>query len=174
MRPNIMAFAMFLLIGFALPGYSAVKVIYDTGKTHSISPFYIALQGQGVKRKSVVYKGPMTIGIDQQIPYKTPNMKPGVFKTYRKDIKHKRGYLRPMFLIGTDTLSKKWLTKNRTTLIKRGAQGILVEASTKAQVEEMNRIARGLKLNYFSAYEIARNLQLTRYPVLISKEYIEQ
>lgn len=148
-------------------------VIYDNGNTASITPLYRVLVGPGPP-PAVRYSGPLTIGVAQQVPYTTPNMTPGPVKSYKRSLNRYHSNIRPMFLLGTDRLSRQWLLRNRHILVQKGVVGILVEASSEDQVEEIRRLATGLEINCMSAYEIARNLKLKHYPVLITQDYIEQ
>jgi len=155
-----------------------LKVIYNSGKVHSIEAFYRVFQSHLVtaNSKKLIKKmgAQLSLGLQERVPYHTPNMKPSLVKTRRNTIQSQTAYLPPLFLIGTDTLSRDWLVQHKALLIRRKAQGILVEAKSVMVVKKMRQLAIGLRLHTVSAYELARHLKLRYYPVLISKQYIEQ
>ncbi len=81
---------------------------------------------------------------------------------------------RPLFLIGSDSLSREWLTRHQPRLQELGAVGLLVAVETQAELETMCAIGQDLIILPVSATTLAETLKLTHYPVLISPEGIEQ
>ena len=79
-----------------------------------------------------------------------------------------------MFLVGADELSRRWLARHRERLAELKAVGLLVQAADDAKVQAVWAAAPELTIMPVSADELARRLQLTRYPVLIHREGIEQ
>jgi len=81
---------------------------------------------------------------------------------------------RPLFLVGSDTVSKEWLAEKREQLIQVGAVGLLIEAKDRSEVEGILVLAEGLRIIPASAEGFAAKLGLTHYPILLSKEGWEQ
>lgn len=81
---------------------------------------------------------------------------------------------RPLFLIGADSRSRHWLEMHRERLAEIHAVGMLVDADSKADLEAIAAIARGLPILPASATDIAESLGLKHIPVLISRRGIEQ
>ncbi len=80
----------------------------------------------------------------------------------------------PIFLIGNDEWSKQWLTDRVDELRQLGAMGMLVEVANMDQLKEITKIAAGIKIFPASGDDIAKQLNITHYPILISKFGLEQ
>ncbi len=149
------------------PQADTLTVIYDSGHTWPIAPY---IDRHTVEKNTDIPSNPLPL------PITTTRVTPGKVKPASVSIP----YLHPpVFLIGTDPLSKTWLLERRQTLIGLGAVGVLVEAKNKAAVAEINKLCQGLRLIPASADDIAEKLAqqaipLTHYPVLISNRGIEQ
>ena len=83
---------------------------------------------------------------------------------------------RPLFLIGTDRLSQQWLIQNRERLGELNAAGIIVQADSMEELRIIARLTDGFNVQIMPApaSDIARQLGLKHYPVLIWKNGIEQ
>ena len=104
------------------------------------------------------------------LPIRSPGLTPG--KVEPQDIK--RPFARPFFLIGSDGLSREWFGTHRDRLAEIGAVGMLIEAETLDDLRAVAAIAEGLPILPASASDIAEALGLSHYPVLITKDGIEQ
>jgi len=108
-----------------------------------------------------------------ELPIKTPEMSPrrvtprAISQPYMT---------RPLFLIGTDRLSQQWLIQNRMKLSELNAAGMVIQADTLEDLQAIARISNGYNLQIMpaSASDIAHQLNLKHYPVLIWKNGIEQ
>ena len=79
----------------------------------------------------------------------------------------------PVYLVGTDDLSIKWLKHYLPTLKAIGARGYLVNVNgEQAYNTFVNQV--GVKLLPISGDGFAKTYHLTHYPVLIGKQLIEQ
>jgi integrating conjugative element protein (TIGR03765 family) len=104
-------------------------------------------------------------------PVKTPELTPGPITRSALNLPHLQY---PVFLVGSDALSRDWLFRYRDRLRALNAVGLLVEAGSEADYEAMIQLAAGLRLVPVSGSELAATLKLSHYPVLISKAGIEQ
>jgi len=66
------------------------------------------------------------------------------------------------------------LSQYRDRLLEIGAVGMLVQAETTADLEAIAKIGQGLQIMPASGSDIARALGIKHYPILVSKEGIEQ
>lgn len=157
-----------LLIGFLLIGVSyanePLTVIYDSGDTFSIEKYL-----PKSKRKKVDSNQKSILPF--RLPITTPSMQLGRVSISPKKFKYLQ---QPLFLVGADLMSKSWLIKEREALKKIGAVGLLIQAKDIDDIKAMQEIADGLRLVPASAEALAKELGLTHYPVLLSKEGIEQ
>ena len=165
----IIKFAYLVLTGLFMVNSAHAKeqltVIFDSGDTLPIEPY---LPERVVQHKAnPQQRSPLPF----QLPITTPSMQPGTVSLTAKDMRYLQ---QPLFLVGSDQLSKDWLTKKRDSLIVMGAMGLLIEAKDREDIETMQALAEGLRLVPASAEDFAVRLGLTHYPILLSKEGWEQ
>lgn len=79
-----------------------------------------------------------------------------------------------LFIIGDDSYSRQWLEQNAQQLAARNAAGLIVNVESMASLEALRDLAPGLQLAPSSGSELARRLQLTHYPVLITDSGLTQ
>ena len=139
-------------------------VIFDSGRTtrlpHQPEPLHL--------------QTPVTANFDVKIdalPVKTPALSPGKVISRRID----RPYLdRPLFMVGADPLSMRWLRLNLAQLKQLHAIGLAVNVETQAQLQQLQNAAGGLEIHPLVGDAIAAQLALKHYPVLITASRIEQ
>ena len=143
---------------------AAPVVLYDSGHTQPVpSP------GQPVRITLPSSPGPQDA--PAVFPVKTPEMKPGRViprKINRPALTH------PVFIIGADPLSLKWLKYHAEQLKKLQASGVIVNITSAEQLQRIRRMAPGLTITPMPGRAIARQLRLSHYPALISRTRIEQ
>lgn len=139
-------------------------VIYDSGRTTRLphQPQTLHLQT------------PVTANFDVQIdalPVKTPSMSPGKVESRTID----RPYLdRPMFIVGADPLSIRWLRLHQAQLKQINAMGLAVNVETQAQLRQLQNAAGGLEIHPLAGDAMAAQFALQHYPLLITASRIEQ
>ncbi len=74
-----------------------------------------------------------------------------------------------LFLIGNDFYSTTWLRKNHAQLKALGAQGIVVNVPNAQSFAQLKQMANGLPLVAASVDDLAQQLKLKHYPVLITE-----
>jgi integrating conjugative element protein (TIGR03765 family) len=102
------------------------------------------------------YLGHLVAGVDQagvlegvKFPIRS-DLRPGVLSDAQAQ--GTRGLFRPqwmahpVFLVGTDPLSRQWLSQHRQSLIELGASGIVVQAESERTFKEMQQLAGGASL----------------------------
>lgn len=153
-----------LLISSPLLSMAEPVVVYDSGRTKllPIQPQTLHLQTSA------------TANFDVQIdalPVKTPSLSPGKVISRRID----RPYLdRPVFMVGADPLSMRWLLLHHVQLKQINAIGLAVNVETQAQLQQLQKAAGGVAIHPLAGDVIASQLDLQHYPVLITASRIEQ
>ncbi len=74
-----------------------------------------------------------------------------------------------VFFVGTDFYSTSWLRKNHRQLKQLGAQGIAVNVANARSFAQLKMIAKGLPLVAASVDDLARQLNIKHYPILITE-----
>lgn len=155
----------FLAIALMSLPVTALNVIYDSGNTLPLSN-YVNRQTKPKTQPPVSETANFSV-----LPVRTPSMQPGRIEP----LKNTFPYLQlPLFIVGSDDLSKRWLQENRAQLKAIHAVGMLVQVETEQELNDIKAIADGLWISPASGESIAVSLDLHHYPVLISKIGIEQ
>ncbi|OPA89667.1 integrating conjugative element protein [Pseudomonas fluorescens] len=82
--------------------------------------------------------------------------------------------LAPIFLIGDDDLSRRWLTSRKEVLQQLKAVGLVVNVQRLGALTELRNLGEGLAMVPASADELAEHLGIQHYPLLITASGIEQ
>jgi integrating conjugative element protein (TIGR03765 family) len=80
----------------------------------------------------------------------------------------------PLFLVGQDPASLKWLAQHAQSLQDLGASGLAVEVADAQALRRIQAAAPGLDIWPVSGDDIAERLELQHYPVLITPTGLEQ
>ena len=160
------------LITMARAFANTLTVIYDSGDTQPLAPFLEIFGGNAEAEIDHAPAEPAlgAADIKQLLPIKSPRFTPG--PVARQKIA--RPFTAPMFLIGSDPLSQRWLIQHRVRLSQLGAVGLIVEVPDEAALQRLTALAAGLTLWPASGSDLAETLGLTHYPVLITQDGIEQ
>lgn len=107
------------------------------------------------------------------LPITTPEMSPGRVTPRPID---QPFMSRPLFMIGSGRFSRQWFIQNRERLSELNAAGMLIQVDSIEDLRTMARLSEGFNLQIMpaSGSDIARQLGLKHYPVLIWKNGIEQ
>lgn len=149
-----------------------LTVIYDSGDTQPLAP-YLAVFGESPESEGANASASPSLGaaeLRQLLPITSPRLTPG--PVARQTIA--RPFTAPMFLIGSDPLSARWLLQHHARLAKLGAVGLIVEVPDEAALQRIVELAAGLTVLPASGSDLAETLNLTHYPVLITQDGIEQ
>ena len=104
------------------------------------------------------------------LPVHTPALSPGTLSSRRQAIPG----MPALFLIGDDPLSHAWLKRRLVVLQQLKAVGLVIQVKSAADLDRLRGLAPGVKLYPASADDLAKRLNLTHYPVLITSTAIEQ
>ncbi len=171
--PNCRRLIVMSCLLVSVVGQAELTVIHDSGNTQPIAPFLEVFQTQdGLPQQSQVPTRPQLGAADPKawLPIQSPGLTPGSVQARA----HDRPFMRPFFLIGSDTRSRQWLQAHLDRLKQIGAVGMLVQADSMDDLRTMARLADGLSIMPASGSDIAKALSVSHYPVLISAHGIEQ
>jgi integrating conjugative element protein (TIGR03765 family) len=144
-----------------------LTVIYDSGKT---KPTGIYLKEHRIQRSDVPpMPNPTTLPATQypvttrlsvgRVDPQTVNMPPA---------------FHPLFIVGSDTWSVQWLQMHQARLLALQAVGILTDAKSEADLRKLHNQFPRLTFLPISADAITGQLPIQHYPVLITRDRIEQ
>ena len=177
--------ALSVLLALSVSASAQLTVIYDSGDTQPLAPFLSSLQpvespnppsiaSEALSQRK--QRGPADIR--NLLPIRSPGLTPGAVSMHTASTEALKrlalGNARPFFLIGSDPLSQRWLQARRAELQRLGAVGMLIQADTQADVRRIAELAQGLPITLGSASDIATELGIGHYPVLISSRGFEQ
>ncbi len=173
-RVKVALHMMGLVIGLVptLAG-AGLTIIYDSGDTRPIAPFldvFESTEEAAPQRQAMQQPQLGAADLTSLLPIRSPGLTPGPVKS----ASHDRPYMRPFFLIGSDAFSRQWLLQHRERLKSIGAIGMLIQAESPDDLRTIAELAAGLSIMPASASDIAKALNISNYPVLISANGIEQ
>lgn len=149
-------------------------VICDSGRSESIEAYVPRPKPQP---KAFKPKPDALIAslLDRRFPVHTPELTPGKVAPRASAFS---GLTQPVFLVGSDDLSRRWLRQFGDKLRAAGAVGLVVEAQSLVEFQELAALAPALRLVPVSGSDLVRQLaptvRLEHYPLLISARRIEQ
>jgi len=106
----------------------------------------------------------------EMLPVVSRSLSPGLVESRAIDIPG----LRPVFLIGDDSLSKSWLKLWKDKLRRLKALGLVVNVATPEGLLELRQLAEGLRLIPVNGDDLAGLLEFSHYPVLVTSTFLEQ
>ena len=164
MRMIIAVLVCFAGLLTAASSFAAPYIIYDSGQT-----LPLPAPRRSVQATFAPPAGPADTV--KRFPVRTPAMQPGRVRARRID---RPGLTHPVFIVGADPISLQWLHLHAAQLKKHHATGIAVNVENARQLQQLQKAAGGIAISPVPGQKIARQLSLSRYPVLVSKTRIEQ
>ena len=170
--PGLAGFALLLTVPGPLAAQAPPEVIFDNGRTWPIAPYLEPLEDVPPEQDPPLAPAPPLGAADVQslLPVRSPGLSPGPVEARTQP----RPLSRPVFLVGSDPLSRRWLARHRERLQGLGAVGLLVQAETVDDLEAVAELGRGLSIMPAPGTDLARALGLVHYPVLVTSRGIEQ
>ena len=158
--------ALVCFLGTASFASAELTVIFDNGQASPLSDFLGALDSVQPDKIPSYSQKPQLGAADVQslLPIRSPGLTPGK-PTPRA---HHVPFATAFFLIGSDAFSKRWLKQHRKALQQMGAVGLLVEASSIADLRAIAELAEGLPITPASGSDIAKAIGISHYPAGIS------
>ena len=109
--------------------------------------------------------------VHSHFPVVTASMSVGrVTEDEARDVKYQMA-TRPMFIIGYDPVSIKWLSSNKELLKEKKAIGLVVNIQTKEQMEELQSIVGdGVLMQPTPGDRLAEHLKIRHYPFYMDNQ----
>lgn len=104
----------------------------------------------------------------QMLPVRTPGMSPG--QVARKAITQSVG--QPLFIVGDDARSHRWLRAKRDYLARIHAVGVVVNVNDARGWQRMTQY--GLTVYPVRGDDFAKAFDITHYPVLVEDHTVKQ
>lgn len=165
----------FLLFGLSLVTTAALanlNVIADIGGEDA-SPYFDGINRQeGAQSSPVVPPAPASPAEAEAaaLPVETPELTPGDVADRPLQLPG----IGALFIVGDDDASRLWLQANAEQLKSRYAAGLVVNVSNLTALQALRELAPGVPMAPASGSELARRLQLSHYPVLITDTGLSQ
>lgn len=164
MKLNTLIISAFIV--FSPAAFADLNVIADLGGQSTQAIF------EAVNRQDTP---PVTAAVPEQgeaamLPVITPELTPGNVTPRTLQLPG----IGALFIIGDDSYSRQWLKQNARQLAARNAAGLIVNVESMASLVALRDLAPGLQLAPSSGSELARRLQLSHYPVLITDSGLSQ
>lgn len=124
------------------------------------------------------YYGHLVSGVDQagvlpgtQFPM-TTRLKPGPLASDAagQGLFDANWLAHPIFVLGSDLMSFRWLQQHRQTLTDMGAAGLVIEASTEAAFKDLQAFAGGLSISPVRGPWLEQKLlsaRIASYPLVV-------
>lgn len=152
-----------------------LRVLYDSGETLSLTALARAsgfIEESNIEATALLAAEPMPAVPDRHA-VTSPSLTPGL-QPRRPTGEAGKHLPRPLFLVGADDRSLRWLMRHQAILRDLGAVGLLVASKGQADHARVVELTDGLPLAAGSGETLARQFGLTHYPVLIGPKWIEQ
>lgn len=172
------------------PVQAELTVIYDSGETRPLAPLLRPLLGNrespltaGTSAGAPVPPAPSilksgTADLHTLLPVRSPGLSVGesATQTLESAVLRRLAAInpRPLFLVGADEHSLRWLATHRDNLRRLGAVGLLIQVETVADVRRAAAAAQGLPMSLASGSDLAAALGIQHYPVLITGDGLQQ
>jgi len=163
------------LISPILHASEPLIVVQDLGGVSAL-PYYEALNLQprdvdALPPNVMVPQAPATPASEaDMLPVRSAKLTPGAVT--RRAIEAPG--LRPFFVVGDDKISTDWLRHHATSLVERGAVGLVVNVETLDALNRLRMLVPDVPLSPVVGDDLAKRLGLHHYPALITATSIEQ
>lgn len=144
-----------------------LTVVADVGG-QSTATYFEGINNQGNATASQA--APLSVIPLTVMPVSTPALTPGKVEARALTLPG----MRPMFLIGDDDLSRRWLSLRRDVLGQLNAVGLVVNVASEGALNDLKKHADGLELLPVSGSDLATRLRLSHYPALLTEKGLEQ
>ncbi|EAS1759739.1 integrating conjugative element protein [Salmonella enterica] len=156
-----------LLFSLSHVSHAALTVVADLGG-ESTAPLFEAIAPESESTSGL---SAPAIPLEEAIfPIESSHLHPGSVLSRPLSLPG----MMPLFLIGDDPLSLRWLAQQQDTLKSLNATGLVVNVASETRLNALRQYADGLVLLPVSGDDLAVRLQLKAYPVLITDTGLSQ
>lgn len=150
--------------------YAELRVISDLGGESAVR-FYEPIQPVHTSDAPAHHNAvPATLSEENMLPVVSHKFSVGNVQPRALDLPGAA----PMFLLGADDVSRRWLAQNKDKLASIHAIGLVINVQTLDELKSLRLIAPELELLPAPADTLSDRLGLHHYPVIISAEGISQ
>ncbi|MFL9676091.1 integrating conjugative element protein [Pseudomonas marginalis] len=153
--------------------HAALIVVEDMGGTSAL-PYYRTLNlptdAQSAKPMTLPAVRINPYGEADMLPVKSDHLSPGKVENRVINIPG----LVPLFLVGDDDRSRRWLASRADLLREINAVGLVVNVQNISALIALRELGVGLEMVPASADDLALRMGLQHYPVLVTATGIEQ
>jgi integrating conjugative element protein (TIGR03765 family) len=169
--------SLILIAGLAplAAAHAELTVVGDHGG-QSARPYYAPIAAAGVDEKDAysarteaMNRGPITES--DLLPVHSDRLTPGTVAARQAALP---AGMTPFFIIGADQLSLRWLKQRGDRLRELHAVGLVVNVDDAAQLKQLRQAGDGLVLRPVAGDDIARRLDLSHYPALMTSKGVQQ
>lgn len=164
-----MKYLLLIVLIISLPSHAALEVIADHGGIPA-APYYQILEGEPPEPLPPVTLPKHVTTVDM-LPVASPGLTPGLIEPRPVKL---LGLATPLFLVGDDQASLRWIQQHQASLKRIGAIGWVVNVADEAGLRRLREAAGGLAVLPIRGDDLASRIPLQHYPVLITATSIEQ
>lgn len=157
-----------LLFSLSCASHAALTVVADLGG-ESTAPLFEAIAPPDDEKSSPAQVVPLESAV-AVFPVVSSRLHPGSVISRPLSLPG----MTPLFIMGDDPLSIRWLAQQRATLKSLNAIGLVVNVVSADRLEKLRQHADGLTLLPASGDDLAVRLQLSTYPMLITDSGLSQ
>lgn len=162
----------------AVPNPTSTLVVVSYQGGAAATPYYRALHLQPGPRSTEAPRVPAPPVAPRAkqyreadfLPVRSPRMSPGAVAPRTLNLPG----LAPMFIVGDDPASARWLSTSADLLRKLRAVGFVVNVDNEDRLRRLRAAAPGIQLVPAVLDDFALSIGLTHYPALITPTGIEQ
>ncbi|MFZ7187108.1 integrating conjugative element protein [Avibacterium avium] len=155
---------------FVSTASAELTVIADLGGESAVR-FYEGIQPEyDESAPSYPNAIPQTITEADMLPVVSHRLTPGKVQPMEFELVE----MTPIFLVGTDDLSKQWLVQHYDVLLANHAVGLVVNVPTLEELNVLRRLVPNLPLLPTPADDLSERLKLVHYPALITETGVSQ
>ena len=146
-----------------------LQVVSDTGGESAI-PYYVAISSDNVDESagySPDFSRIKPFGFSDMLPVKSSFLTVGRVATHKLNLSPG---MTPFFIVGADEVSRRWLEKNVGFLRSINAVGLVTQVNTIHELSALASVAQGIELRPVSADDVAKQVGVRHYPVLIKSD----
>ncbi|EBZ5771681.1 integrating conjugative element protein [Salmonella enterica subsp. enterica serovar Redlands] len=162
-----------LMMVLSVPSFAALTVVADLGG-ESTAPLFESINPvpeRSVPGVPTASSSAQPVPLNEAVfPVVSHSLHPGTVTPRPLSLPG----MTPLFLVGDDPQSLRWLSQRRAELKSLNATGLVVSVSSQARFEALQQQAQGIILLPASGDDLAARLQLDTYPVLITGEGLSQ
>lgn len=173
-RVTLLLLMLFYAIAAVGDEQHSTVVVYDAGGAISAAPYLRHIEQAATKLDNAVNDAqalldaanidPQPVGLEAFFPFRSERLRPAT--PSQKSIDELTS---PLFVIGMDAASLRWLERSFEQLKALGAQGLVVQAESFDDFDALRRkaLARGLMIDVAPGDALAEGFGIHSYPVLL-------